>query len=71
MQISAQVKLWFSLKVLVLVSNCETLGTIQGGFHMFISHAYYSFHMFITDTCLLQNSHVDYHRFTCLLQKVG
>jgi len=26
---SVQVKLWFSLKVLVLVSNCETFGTME------------------------------------------
>jgi len=26
---SAQVKLWFSLKVLVLVSNCETFGWVM------------------------------------------
>jgi len=26
---SAQVKLWFILKVLVLVSNCKTFGTMD------------------------------------------
>jgi len=50
---SAQVKLWFSLKALVLVSNCETFGTVDVLFfhnnhkvhsaHMALSHLWFAF----------------------------